>query len=123
MRRRHSMRLGITAAAALLIAAAAPLPPDQVAATIAQRYGVKVLSVKPSPADDGATYRVVVMNPGGNANDAFGVTALVVDAATGDLVPQFRNLASGYDLAASPDRTPPADDSGAAIRRMTYRNQ
>ena len=65
----------------------------------------------------------VVMNPGGNFNEAFKATILVVDPDTGELVPQFRQENSGYDLPAAPDRQPPVDDTGTAIRRETFRGR
>jgi hypothetical protein len=61
------------------------------------------------------------MNPGGNDNGAFEVSTLIVDAATGDLVPQFAHRPSGYDLPPAADRSPPPDDSGPIIRSMTSR--
>lgn len=103
--------------------AASPLPPEKVAAAIADRYGVKVLNVKPGEQDGQAVYLVVAMNPGGNFNEAFKVTRLVIDAATGDLVPQFRNLTSGYDLPVAADTAIPGDDNGATIRRLTFRGR
>ena len=39
------------------------------------------------------------------------------------LVPQFRQENSGYALPAAPDRQPPADDGGTAIRRETFRGR
>jgi hypothetical protein len=97
------------------------LSPEAVAGAVAQRFGVTVLRVKPIERDGKPLYSVVVMNPGGNFNEAFKATILVVDPDTGELVPQFRQENSGYDLPASPDRQPPANDGGTAIRRETFR--
>src|SRR5437763_1680511 len=54
---------------------------------------------------------------------AFKATTLVVAPDTGELVPQFRQENSGYDLPAAADRQPPAGDVGTAIRRETFRGR
>jgi hypothetical protein len=111
---------------AVWLAAANPalaLSPEAVAGAVAQRFGVTVLRVKPIERDGKPLLSVVVMNPGGNFNEAFKATILVVDPDTGELVPQFRQENSGYDLPAAPDRQPPADDGGTAIRRETFRGR
>ena len=95
----------------------------EVAGVVAQRFGVTVLRVVPIERDGKPLYSVVVMNPGGNFNEAFKATTLVVDPDSGDLVPQFRQENSGYDLPAAPDRQPPGDDGGTAIRRETFRGR
>jgi hypothetical protein len=99
------------------------LSPEAVAGAVAQRFGVTVLRVLPIERDGKPLYSVVVMNPGGNFNEAFKATILVVDPDTGELVPQFRQENSGYDLPAAPDRQPPADDGGTVIRRETFRGR
>jgi hypothetical protein len=99
------------------------LSPEAVAGVVAQRFGVTVLRVVPIERDGKPLYSVVVMNPGGNFNEAFKATTLVVDPDSGELVPQFRQENSGYDLPAAPDRRPPADDGGTAIRRETFRGR
>ena len=99
------------------------LSPEAVAGTVAQRFGVTVLRVAPIERDGKPLYSVVVMNPGGNFNEAFKATILVVDPETGELVPQFHQENSGYDLPASADRQPPADDRGTTIRRETFRGR
>ncbi len=111
------------AGAALGAAPARALSPDAVALGLAQRFAVKILRVTPIERDGKNLYAVVVMNPGGNFNEAFRVSTLVVDAATGDLVAQFRQENSGTDLPEAANRQPPADDSGAAIRRETFRGR
>jgi hypothetical protein len=111
---------------AVWLAAANPafaLSPEAVAGTVAQRFGVTVLRVAPIERDGKPLYSVVVMNPGGNFNEAFKATILVVDPETGELVPQFHQENSGYDLPASADRQPPADDRGTTIRRETFRGR
>lgn len=111
--------------AALLVlaagAAAGQIPGDKLAAAIAQRYGVTALKVTPIKLGDRDAFAVVVMNPGGDDNGAFEVSTLIVDAASGDLVPQFAHRSSGYSLPSAADRSPPPDDSGPIIRSMTAR--
>jgi hypothetical protein len=117
---------GVLVALALWLAAANPalaVSPEAVAGAVAQRFGVTVLRVMPIERDGKSLYSVVVMNPGGNFNEAFKATTLVVDPDTGELVPQFHQESSGYDLPAAPDRQPPADDGGRAIRRETFRGR
>jgi hypothetical protein len=119
-------RRGILVVIALWLAAVNPalaMSPEAVASAVAQRFGVTVLRVAPIERDGKPLYSVVVMNPGGNFNEAFKATTLVVDPDSGDLVPQFRQENSGYDLPASADRQPPGDDGGAAIRRETFRGR
>lgn len=87
---------------------------------ITQRYGVRVLHADRELVDGKPAYRVVVMNPGGNFNEAYAVHTLVIDPASGELVSQFQHLPAGYDLAAPPDRTPRDDGSGDTIRRETF---
>ena len=111
---------------AVWLAAANPalaLSPEAVASAVAQRFGVTVLRVTPIERGGKSLYSVVVMNPGGNFNEAFKATTLVVDPDTGELVPQFRQESSGYALPASADRQPPADDGGTTIRRETFRGR
>jgi hypothetical protein len=102
---------------------AAALSPDAVAVALAKRFDVKILRVTPIERDGKSRYAVFVMNPGGNFNDAFKVTMLVVDAETGDLVEQFQRENSAYDLPEAASRPPPGDDGGAAIRRETFRGR
>jgi hypothetical protein len=116
----------VSIAVAVWLATANPalaMSPEAVSNTVAQRFGVTVLRVAPIERDGKPLYSVVVMNPGGNFNEAFKATILVVDPDTGELVPQFRQENSGYDLPAAPDRQPPAADGGTAIRRETFRGR
>jgi hypothetical protein len=87
---------------------------------ITQRYGVQVLHSDRELLDGKPVYRMVVMNPGGDFNEAYAVHTLMVDAASGALVPQFVHLPAGYALAAPPDRMPRDDGSGVMIRRETF---
>jgi hypothetical protein len=128
-RRRHLRRLIcvlLALAAPALAARAAPaetLSADKVKEAVAQRYGVQVLRVTPVEIDGVPAYAVVVMNPGGNFNEAFQVNTLMVDAQTGTLISQFRHRAAGYDLPDAADRSPPGDDIGSAVRRLINRER
>ncbi len=96
----------VVLAAALMIfaspAARAEVTAEQAAEAIAKAYGVQVLKVAPITIDGRAAWRITVMNPGGNFNDAFRVATVAVDAETGKLIPQFRHRASGYELSGAP---------------------
>src|ERR1700736_1853521 len=115
--------IALLALSGLAATPALALSPEAVAGVVAQRFGVTVLRVAPIERDGKPLYAVVVMNPGGNFNEAFKATTLVVDPDSGELVPQFRQENSGYDLPAAPDRQPPADDGGRTIRRETFRGR
>lgn len=118
-------RLATLALTAVLIAAgpAFAISPEAAGAALAERFSVKVLQVTPIERDGGQLYAVIVMNPGGNFNEAFKVTTIVVEAETGDLVTQFRTRNSGYDLPQAANRELPGDESGAAVRRETFRGR
>ena len=126
------MRLasGIATATIVLMVAFVtfPAPPawaevsaEQAAAAIAKAYGVRVLKVVPTRIDGRAAYRVTVMNPGGNSNDAFRVTTIAVDAKTGKLIPQFRHRASGYGLSGAPRYEPGPSRPDAAETGIVWR--
>src|SRR5438132_11701707 len=66
----------LTIAASLAIAgfagnSALAVSPEAVASAVAQRFGVTVLRVMPIERDGKPLYSVVVMNQGGNFNEAF----------------------------------------------------
>ena len=90
-------------AAALLGAAALPagaesaLGPAEVTARIEAAYPVSVLAVREVTDNGRPAYAVVVMNDGGTYNEAFQVNTLIVDRATGKLLPQFRHGAGGHE--------------------------
>ena len=100
----------VGAVISLAAPASAAMSADQVAAAISEAYGVTVLRVEPMTEDGRAAYLVTIMNPGGDFNDAFQVNRIVVDAETGDLIPQFRHLPSRHRLfggsKALEDRAP-----------------
>ena len=103
-------------------AAARPLDPaaQPLAKQLAQRYGVTVLGARREELAGKPVYRMVVMQPGGNFDDAFAVHTLAIDVATGALVPQFRNETSGYLLSSPPDRTPRDNGVATTIRRESF---
>ena len=81
-----------------LVAAARPaaaVTGEEAAAKIETDYGVKALRVRAGTIDGVAVWLVTVMKPGRNSNDAFQVTTLAVDQATGALVPAFRHGVHG----------------------------
>lgn len=106
-------RLGVCIAAALVaVALSFPLPAlaamnaDQVKAKVAKAFGVKVLKVRPGKADGRKVFVVTVMNPGGDFNEAFQVSTIVVDVETGKLVSGYRHRASGLDANQAPSYVP-----------------
>jgi len=129
MRGRKLRRLTLAASAAIFAAlVAAPTAraqavksADEISAAVAKAFGVEVLGVRSIETDRGPAYAVTVMNAGGDFDGAFRVSTIVVDARTGDLVPQFRHKSAGYDLPGAPSNTPPSEADGMAMRRMTYR--
>ncbi len=72
---------------------------DEVASAIAEAYVVTVLRVVPTKEDGRSAFRVTVMNPGGDYEEAFQVNTLLVDAESGKLVSGFRHRASGYEAS------------------------
>ena len=77
----------------------AAMSADEVAAAIAEAYGVTVLRVVPATDDGRSVFRLTIMNPGGDFDEAFQVNTLLVDAETGKLVSGFRHRASGYEAS------------------------
>ncbi len=77
----------------------AAMSADEVAAAIAETYGVTVLRVVPAKDDGRSVFRLTIMNPGGDFDEAFQVNTLLVDADTGKLVSGFRHRASGYEAS------------------------
>ena len=79
---------------------------EQAAArTVADRFEVEVLRVRPGDLDGRAVWFVTVMQPEGSSNATFKVHTLAVDRESGALVPSFRHHRSGYSL-------PPAAPGG-----------
>jgi hypothetical protein len=101
-------------------AAQASLSPEEVKELISSRFNVEVLRVTAIEGEGGEpAYRVVVMVPPANSNEAFRVSMLIVDARSGQLVPQFRHRREGYDLPSS--RAAARENSGPVSRRETFR--
>lgn len=104
---------GITLATAPV--AAQPTSVQEIADRIAKDYGVKVLKTTEGKEDGKPVLFVTVMNEGGNFNNAFQVTTLAVDPATGDLILQ-------QDLGpATMARETRGDRSGRLIRQRSAR--
>lgn len=122
------MRL-LFAAAAIVVAAVAVSPaPAQspgdkaLANKVAKQFGVTVLRTEDGKIDGKAVVFVTVMKGGGNSNDAFQVTTLAVDPATGNLVSQYRTTPTGQqDLGPRP-HSPSTDESGQVIRQWSSRS-
>ncbi len=89
--------------------ASAQIAKDQAARQLESAYGVTVLRVREIDNEGKPAFAVTVMNPPGNYNEAFQVNTVVVDAATGTLVRQFREATNGVRTAAPPvgQRTSP----------------
>jgi hypothetical protein len=130
MVRRTGSRLARPIAAAVValalasgLVSAAPaaerLSPDEISARIAETYGVEVLRLRDAKVDGRAAYAVTVMSPGGNSNAAFQVNTLLVDAATGALIPTFRHGASGYDHPGGATYQTGVEGTGPAMRQRS----
>lgn len=115
--------------AVILVAATAGTPASAqrlTAAAAAQKvedtYGVEALRVREMRMEDGQlAYAVTVMAPGGDTNDAFQVTTLLIDARTGELVPQYRHTPTGHEISGAPSNVPPTEVDGPALRRRSNR--
>ena len=83
-----------------LASAQGQLGADAVKQRVEKEFGVSVLNVQPVTEGGGSAYAITVMNPGGSFNEAFQVNTIVVDAATGQRILQFRHLQSGISDAA-----------------------
>jgi hypothetical protein len=114
--------LAAALAAGLTLAAGAQaaMTEDQVKVAIERDFGVRVLRIVSGTADGRGVFLVTVMNPGGEFNEAFQVTRLVVDAETGKLVPQFRHGASGHSFSNADTRVPNRQLPDA-VRDRTWR--
>jgi len=103
-----------------LAVAQALLSDSAVRAKLESEWGVQVLRLVADEQDGAPVFVVRVMNPGGNYNEAFQVTVLVVDRLTGDLVPQFRHGPSGV-RGAGGVRSDANENSGPTLRRESVR--
>ncbi len=99
-------------------ASAQRLTAEAAARQVAETYGVEALRVREMRQEDGSlAYAVTVMTPGGDSNNAFAVTTLLVDAQTGALIPQFRHTPTGHEFSDAPSNVPPTESDGPALRR------
>ena len=102
--RAASRRLAAAAVfGAILAAGAAPglaaMSADQVKRQVELAFGVRVLKMRPMQDAGQAAFAVVIMNHGGDFNEAWQVNTIVVDAESGKLIRQFRHRASGISDA------------------------
>lgn len=109
-----------------LVASASPasaqLSAEEAGKKLAEAYPVRVLDVRPVEHDGRAVYAARVMRIGPDAGSAaFQVTTLLVDPATGDLVPTFGHGPTGYSTSATDSHAPRIDSSGSEMRRMSNR--
>ncbi len=88
---------------------------------VAKSFGVLVLKFRPSKIDGRQVFLVTVMNPKGDFNEAFQVTTVVVDAATGKLVSGFRHRSSGQDSNQAPSYIPNRQESQSLRQGFTWR--
>ena len=100
---------------------AAALTANEVRQRIAAQYGVKVLKVRRSRLDGVAVFLVTVMNPPGDFNEAFRITTLAVNVATGKPVSAFRHLPSGRRDSQSISRSPNRQPADALRRGFSWR--
>ena len=103
-------------------ASAQRLTAQAAAQRVAETYGVEALRVRTMRMEDGRrAYAVTVMAPGGDINGAFQVTTLLVDAQTGELIPQYRQTPTGHEISDAPSNVPPTEADGPALRRRSTR--
>ena len=113
------------AAFAVLLAWAMPawaeMSADEAGRAVADEFGVDVLKVEAGIEDKARVYLVTFMTPGGDFNGAFQVGTVMVDAATGSLVSQFRHLPSGYRLSGASSYEESAGPADSAQRGVVWR--
>jgi len=103
-------------------ASAQRLTAQEAGQRVAESYGVEVLRVRDMRTADGRrAYAVTVMAPGGDNNEAFQVTTLLVDPQTGDLISQYRQTPTGHEISGAPSNVPPTEVEGPALRRRSTR--
>ena len=102
-------------------AAQGVLSPEVVSERIEATFGVRVLRFRRSENAGRSTYAVTVMNPGGNYNEAYQVSTIMVEPVSGTLISQFRHMPAGYRLSGAPLNSTTTDGDGAVIRRLTNR--
>ena len=103
-------------------AAAQSADADAIRQRIEKEYGVTVLRIARTALENGeAGFIVTVMNPADAGNAAFQVNKLLVDPATGTLVPQFRHTTDGYRLPGAPRLVPNRTANPDGARSPTWR--
>jgi hypothetical protein len=116
----------LTAAVLVLTAAGIPAATAQspdvkaLADKVAKQYEVTVLRTTQGEIDGKAVVYLTVMKGAGNSNDAFQVTTLAVDPATGQLVSQYRTTPTGQ-VDAAPGPLSPNAEPGEMIRQLSTR--
>lgn len=91
------------------------------ARTALQRdYGVEVLRVREEVIDGAPAFRITVMNPEGNFNEAFQVNVLMIDRRSGKLISQYRQGSEGA-VTSAPAGGGVSEDVGPTLRRETLR--
>lgn len=111
----------VIALAAVVIATGVPTPAAAVSSEeagrkIATEFSVKVLRIRAAVLGNAPVWLVTVMKAGGDYNDAFQVTTLAVDQASGKLVPEFQHSANGYAFPAGQVRRTKLDRRPEAMR-------
>lgn len=109
--------LVLAALAAAMTSPAGAATQEEIKEMLEKRFGVEVLRMRETEVDGRAAIAATVMNRGGNSNAAFQVNTLVVDKETGNLVPQFRHLPSGYSVGGGGPNDP-LEDTGERSRRL-----
>ncbi len=94
---------------------------EEAAKSVSEAFAVRVLKVREGEFDGQAVWLVTVMKDGGERNDAFQVTTLAIDRETGQLVPAFRHLASGYLLPGIDSKESKTGLRPDAARSRTWR--
>jgi len=80
----------LIAAGILAAPATAAMTADQIKKQVESSSGGKVLKIEPREVGTLKAYAVTIMNAGGNANHAFQVYTVIVDAENGTIVPEHR---------------------------------
>ena len=101
--------------------ALAEMSTEEIAKAVSEAYGVTVLRVVAAEDDGRPVYLVTFMNPGGDFNEAYLVSTIVVDAETGKKVPQFQHGPSGYRLPGAPVHGVDRRGSDAARKGVAWR--
>ena len=100
--------------------AKAAMTQSQITAAIEKSYDVRVLKIYADKENGKSVFRVKVMYNGGDWNTAFQVNTIVIDAETGERVPQFKHQSSGRSLPGNYD-SKPNRQSPDALRRHIWR--